>query len=342
MFKQSETAESILDITEDNKPDEVALLESEKYWNSQNDPLQAYLRDVRRYPSLTEREKQRLLKKYRSLGDQEARKMLIVSNLRLVMKIAFRYNNYTHLPPSDLIQEGNLGLMRAVEKNDPAKRAKFSYYASFWIRARIMNHIRKNWRLIKTITTENKRKLFAQLKREKRKLAEADIEPDTERIADNLNVEVKDVSDMEKIMADNELSLDQPLPSEEGNRPRIDFIPSKINTEELVFEKEIKEKGRAIFARFRKTLSPKELFVFDNRLCCEEALTLEELGDKLKLSRERVRQIEKAVYQKLHRFNKPKENKRVKASPDQKKKMTPTRTTRGSPYPSLPKKDQKN
>lgn len=308
MTDQGEMVESGFDVMSKEKdgPDKTALSESEKYWNALNIPLQAYLKNVKRHPLLTKEEELEAFKKYRNFGDQEAKNLLIVSNLRLVLKIALAYGRRSRFPAIDLIQEGNLGLIRAVEKYDPYREAKFSYYASFWIKAFILKYIMDNWNLVKLITTEKKRKLFSQLNKEKRKLAKLGVDPDNEQLAENLEVEAEDVLDMQNF-ASGEVSLDQPLSSEEGSSPRIDFMSSKIDIEKIVSDNDLKNKGRALFERFREILPKRERIIFDNRICCEEATTLQELGDKLGLSRERTRQIEKELYNKLYKFKKEEE-----------------------------------
>lgn len=302
MSYQDEAVDIGLSFLGSERENKVGLSEAEKANKNLKDPLHSYLRDVGQYPLLTEEERIRAFKRYRDLGDQETKNMLIVSNLRLVVKIAFRYRKRTRFPLTDLIQEGNLGLIRAVEKYDPNKGAKFSYYAAFWIKALILKYIMDNWSLLKFITSENKRKLFHRLKKEKERLRQLGIETDTEMLADSLQVNEKDILDIEKIFSGSEVSLDQPLSSKEGSRAVIDFIPSKVDTEETVSEKDLKEKGRAIFDRFRKTLTKRELIIFDNRICCEEALVLEEIGTMLGLSRERIRQKETMIYEKLYNF----------------------------------------
>lgn len=308
MTYQGKTAKNGLrDMEADGEKPKKAPDKSEKYLETQNDPLQIYLKESKRHPLLTKIEQKTAFERYKNFGDEETKKLLIVSNLRLVIKIALQYHGYTYFSLVDLVQEGNMGLIRAIKRYDPDKNAKFSYYAAYWIKAYIMNYIMKNWSIVKFVTTEKRRKLFDKLRKEKRRLVKEDVDPDTETIAQNLDIEVKEVLEMEKILTTGgDLSLDDFLLKDGGTR-QIDFMPSDIDTEKIVFDNDLKKRGRALFKRFRETLSERELIIFDNRLYCEKALTLKEIGHKIGVSRERIRQMEKGIYKKLHKFKKEEE-----------------------------------
>lgn len=306
MAGQDEMAKNDWSNGMDKRPDsnEIALPEPEKQKVTNNDLLQTYFKDIRSYPLLSREEEIKTFKRYKEFGDEEAKKLLVVSNLRLVIKIAIGFHKYNQFrfPLVDFIQEGNMGLIRAVDKYDLGKEVKFSYYASFWIKAYIMNYIKNNWSMVRFVTNVNKRKLFNRLEKEKMRLATLGIDPDSEIIAENLDVKVRDVLDMEAALSGNDISLDQPL-LENGNTPRLDLTPSSIDTEKMVSDNDMEEKGRAILEAFRKKLSPRELTIFNKRIYCEEASTLEVLGEELALSRERVRQIEKQIYEELEIFS---------------------------------------
>ena len=304
MTDQDETAEGGLSVFGQKSKEDANLPEPEK---ASNDPLQAHLRTIRNYPLLTEEERVEAFKRYRHYGDQEARELLIVSSLRLVVKIALGYRNQTHLPLIDVIQEGNIGLIKAIERYDPDREVKFSYYAAFWIKAHILKHIKDNWKLVKLITNDSRRRLFSQLLKEKERLRGLGKNSDTEELAKNLQVKPTDVLDMEIILNSREISLDEPMSTAEGSGPRSEFTPSEVDTEKTIADYDFRNKAEAVLDRFRETLSKREAFIFDNRIYCDEALTLESIANVFGLSRERIRQNEKLVYKKLYRFKEVKE-----------------------------------
>ena len=280
---------------------------SARTWGHQshkNDLLRTYINDSMRHPLLTQEETREAFRRYHEQGDKKARELLIVSNLRLVVKIAFRYyygqNQFSAI---DLVQEGNLGLMHAVNKYELERGVKFSYYASFWIKAYISKYIIDNWRLVRIGTTQMRRKLFTQLDIEKKRLFRLGLNPDAEVIAENLGVEVEDILDMEKILSNRDFSLDSPV-NEYNDSSWVELMPSKMDTEKAVFKSDLEKKGLAILDRFRETLSERELNIFNSRICCEEKRTLQDIGDELNLSRERVRQIENKIYEKLYKLKK--------------------------------------
>ena len=293
--------------TEKEKVKGLISPKQKKHWETITNPLQAYLKDTKQYPLLTQEKEKEIFQRYQEFRNPKDKELLIVSNLRLVVKIAFKYYKFFSSVPNDLIQEGNIGLMRAVEKYDLGKKVKFSYYAAFWIKAYILNYIINNWSLVKFVTTEPRRKLFTKLNGEKDRLRKLGIDPDAKTIAENLDVETKDVRDMEKFLNGGDLSLDAPL-KDEGDSSWVEFESDNTDVEKMVSDKDILEKGRELLKRFRQTLNERELIIFDNRMCCETALTLQEVGDKLGISRERVRQIEKNIRKKLFDFKRKEDN----------------------------------
>jgi len=186
------------------------------------DPLKQYLAEISRYPLLTRAEELRLAEKAYKYNDKEAARQIILSNLKLVVKIALGYYN-TYLNVRDLIQEGNIGLMQAVRKYNPYKGTRFSTYASFWIRAYILKYIRDNWSLVKVGTTESQKKLFYGLEKEKKRLEAKGILPVPQLLAHNLDVTEEDVADMEKRLVMTDVSLDQPL-YENGGETMMDMM----------------------------------------------------------------------------------------------------------------------
>ncbi|MFW5875659.1 MAG: RNA polymerase factor sigma-32 [Myxococcota bacterium] len=270
---------------------------------ARGDPLQAYMREVQRYPLLSPEDEHELAVRFREKGDVNAASDLITANLRLVVKIAYDYRRaYRNL--LDLVQEGNIGLMQAVKKYDPYKGVKLSSYAAWWIRAYILRFILNNWRLVKVGTTQAQRKLFFNLQKEKARLSAMGIDPTPEAIADRLNVSTKDVISMDRRLTGGEVSLDAPVGTGEG-RPvsRVDLMPSAGGRiDELLADDEINDKLKDKIHEFGARLKNKEKTIFDERLLAEDPRTLQDLGTEFGVSRERVRQIEKRLLQKLRNY----------------------------------------
>jgi|UniRef100_A0A7C3WSR8 RNA polymerase sigma-32 factor len=266
------------------------------------DPLQRYIREVNRFSLLTPEEEKELSIRYKETGDPEAAYRLITSNLRLVIKIAMEFQKYWMKNLMDLIQEGNIGLMQAIKKFDPYRGIKLSYYASFWIKAYILKFIMDNWKLVKIGTTQSQRKLFYNLKREKEKLRSLGFEPGPKLLADTLQVREEEVIEMEQRLGGWELSLDAPL-KEGSEEYHKNFLPAtEPQVEEILADTELKELFRQKLAEFRQQLNEKELDILDLRLLAEKPLTLQEIGARHNISRERVRQIEDRLIKKLRNF----------------------------------------
>jgi RNA polymerase sigma-32 factor len=264
------------------------------------DPLKQYLTEISRYPLLTRAEEMRLAEKAYKYNDKEAARRIILSNLKLVVKIALGYYN-TYLNVRDLIQEGNIGLMQAVRKYNPYKGTKFSTYASFWIRAYILKYIRNNWSLVKVGTTESQKKLFYGLGKEKKRLEAKGILPVPQLLAHNLDVTEEDVADMEKRLVMTDVSLDQPL-YEDGGETMMDMMQADQNIEEVIEEREKRKIAFRKIAEFRKGLNERELYIFEHRIMTDEPETLQEIGDHFNISRERARQIEKVLSDKVSKY----------------------------------------
>ena len=261
------------------------------------DPLKQYLTEVSRYPLLSREEEKALAELVYRQKDKEAARTLILSNLKLVVKIALGYYN-TYMNVRDLIQEGNIGLMQAVKKYNPYKGTKFSTYASFWIRAYMLKYIRNNWSLVKIGTTESEKKLFYGLEKEKRRLEAKGIIPVPQLLASNLDVKQQDIEDMERRLSMADVSLDQPA-YEEGEETMMDMVKSDGNIEDMVEEREKKKIAAMKIAEFRGMLNERELYIFEHRIMTDEPMTLQEIGDHFNISRERARQIEKGVSAKV-------------------------------------------
>jgi RNA polymerase sigma-32 factor len=267
------------------------------------DPMQQYLREVQRHTLLTPQEEHDLAVKYVGSGDVAAAARLVTANLRLVVKLAYEYRRaYKNI--MDLVQEGNIGLMQAVKRYDPYRGVKLSSYAAWWIRAYILRFILNNWRLVKLGTTQAQRKLFFNLNKEKARLSAMGIEPSSAEIARRLGVEEQEVTDMDRRLSSGEMSLDAPVGDTEG-RPvsRLEMMPTQMSgPDTAVAEGEIQQMVKAKLADFRTTLKGKDIQIFDDRLVAEDPLTLQELGDRFGISRERVRQLEARLTGRLREF----------------------------------------
>ncbi len=269
------------------------------------DPLSAYLREVQKHPLLAPEETQALAERFVTTQDPRVAARLVTSNLRLVVKIAYEYRRaYKNI--MDLIQEGNIGLMQAVKRYDPYRGVKLSSYAAWWIRAYILRFILNNWRLVKLGTTQAQRKLFFNLRKKRAELQAMGVEPTNEEVARQLNVPESEVADMEVRLQASERSLDAPIGDGEGRATaKIDTMPSLVEGPEArVADSELQGLLKEKLATFRQTLigKEKELAIFDARLVSDDPLTLQELGDRFGISRERVRQLEQRLTGRLREF----------------------------------------
>ncbi len=261
------------------------------------DPLRKYLMEIRKFPLLSREEERELAKRWWKEKDIDAAYRLMVSNLRLVVKIAFEYQRtYNHI--LDLIQEGNLGLMQAVKKFDPYREVKLSSYASWWIRAYMLKFLINNWSLVKIGTTQAQRKLFFRLKKEKGRLEALGFDPGPKLLAGALDVREEDVMEMDQRLEGGDLSLNAPLDRDQ-RQTYMEVLPAGENLDEKIADTQFREATSKKIEEFSRTLQGKEAFLLKNRLLAESPLTLQATGDQLNISRERARQIEKRVLDKL-------------------------------------------
>lgn len=267
------------------------------------DPLKAFLRDIEKYTVLSREEEYKLAVKYREEGDLDSAKRLVVSNLRFVTKIASEYASYG-FALLDLIQEGTMGLMRAIKKFNPERGYRLISYAVWWIRARIHDFIMKSWSLVKIGTTHAQRKLFQKLSRAKKQLNISDDDLSKEnlkRVADLFDVKEKDVLGMEMRMAGRDFSLDV-ASSDDETITYLDSIPDHcLNQEEIIESVEMNELTHEGLQDGLNILSPKEQYVIEKRYLSIRPFKLRELGDELGVSKERVRQIEVEALKKLRK-----------------------------------------
>lgn len=267
-----------------------------------SDPIQSYLNEISRYKLLTREQEIELGTRIQEEEDQEAAYIMTTSNLRLVVKIALEFHRIWVQNLSDLIQEGNIGLVKAVKKFNPYKNVKFSYYASFWIKAYILKFIMDNWRMVKIGTTQGQRKLFFRLKKEKQRLIEQGFDPKPKLLSEQLGVSEKEVVDMDQRLANWDLSLDEPLKND-SNTERIEFINIETDsTEDRMAKKEIESILHRKVNKFKKTLNARELNIFDRRIFSDSPQTLQEIGEVYSISRERVRQVENNILKKMKTY----------------------------------------
>ena len=281
-------------ITWDPASDDKALI---RY-----DPLQRYLSEISHYKLITREREKELGLRIQEDNDTEAAYELVTSNLRLVVKIALEFQRMWMQNLLDLIQEGNIGLMQAVKKFDPYKNVKFSYYASFWIKAYILKFIMDNWRLVKIGTTQGQRKLFFKLKKEKQNLIDQGFDPKPKLLSEKLGVSEREVIDMDQRLDGWDVSLDTPI-KEDSDTDRIDFVSSEAESaEDQMAKKEIETLLHNKIDDFKRTMSSRELEIFERWVFSDSPATLQEIGDKYNISRERVRQIEKNIIKKIKEY----------------------------------------
>jgi RNA polymerase sigma-32 factor len=271
---------------------------------AQDGPSKGYLSDIRRFAMLEREQEYDLARRWRENGDRVAADQLVTSHLRLAAKIAMGYRGYG-LPISEIISEGNVGLMQALNRFEPEKGFRFATYAIWWIRASIQDYILRSWSLVKIGTTANQKKLFFKLRSAKSKIAafeSGDLRPDqVALIAKNLDVSDQDVVDMNRRLG-GDRSINAPI-RDDGNAGEwqdhlVDPSPSP---EALVVEQDEKDYRQQALAAAIDVLNDRERRIFEARHLADEPLTLEDLAVKFNVSRERVRQIEARAFEKVRK-----------------------------------------
>jgi RNA polymerase sigma-32 factor len=266
--------------------------------------LSRYLQDIRKFPMLELNEEYMLAKAWREAGDIEAAHRLVTSHLRLVAKIAMGYRGYG-LPVSELISEGNVGMMQAVKRFDPERGFRLATYAMWWIRAAIQEYILHSWSLVKMGTTAAQKKLFFNLRKLKgqmQAIEEGDLAPEqVTKIADTLNVPEADVVSMNRRLAAPDHSLNAPLRID-GDGEWQDWLVDETDTQEnALADSEELDKRRELLAVAMEALNERERHILEERRLKENPTTLEELSQEYGISRERVRQIEVRAFEKLQK-----------------------------------------
>ena len=280
--------------------------------------LTHYLQQIKKFPMLTEKQEINLANKWRNEGDTSAAHQLVTSHLRLVAKIAMGYRGYG-LPVTELISEGNIGLMQAVKKYDPDKGFRLATYAMWWIRAAIQEYVLKSWSLVKIGTTAAQKKLFFNLKKLKNQLSDysdGNLKPhQVKEIADRLDVSEKEVTEMEGRMSGNDYSLNAVV-SAEGEEEWQDWLVDEDADHEIkIAENEEISKRKELLSKAINILNDREKNIIKDRKLSEDPKTLDELSKEYKISRERIRQIEERAFQKLQMemLNLAKEKKLIQA-----------------------------
>ena len=272
---------------------------------ARRDPMSIYMSETRRFPLLSAEDEHALAVKLVAHNDTASARKLVEANLRLVVKIAYEYRR-AHRNLLDLVQEGNIGLIQAVSKFDPYRGVKLSSYAAFWIRAYILKFILNNWRLVKIGTTQAQRKLFFNLRKEREKLEQLGFQATTKLLAEKLDVPEREVIDMERRLAAPEASLDAPIGNGDdgdGTRTRLDYMPSDGDRPDQAYAAtEFKELLKSKLETFAATLEGREQTIFRDRWLTEDPKTLQEIGDTYSISRERARQLEKRMLDRLKKY----------------------------------------
>jgi len=266
--------------------------------------LSHYLEEIRRFPMLEPQEEYMLAKRWREHGDRQAAHKLVTSHLRLVAKIAMGYRGYG-LPISEVVSEGNVGLMQAVKRFEPDKGFRLATYAMWWIRAAIQEYILRSWSLVKMGTTANQKKLFFNLRKAKSRinaLEEGDLHPDQNKlIAKRLGVTEQDVVDMNRRLG-GDASLNAPIRDDGDSGEWQDWLVDDAPSQERVLaESEESDNRHKALIDALGVLNERERRIFEARRLADEPITLEELASEFGVSRERVRQIEVRAFEKVQK-----------------------------------------
>jgi len=265
------------------------------------DTFRHYLRQVARFPRLTNEEERELAVRYRDFGDPEAAYRLVTANLRLVVHIAMEYRR-TFLNLLDLIQEGNVGLIMAVRKYDPLRGVPFSAYASQWIRAYVLKHLLDHWSIVRVGTTNARRRLFYNLKKERERLDRLGVVAGPKLLASTFDATEQDVLDVSRALSQRDMSLDAPV-GEDSTRQVWETIPVGTPApDDAVAQSELREILREKIGAFSASLDERERYILENRLVSEEPVTLQVIGDRYSITREAARLAERKVIAKLRDY----------------------------------------
>ncbi len=266
--------------------------------DSQPGPLAGYLQQIDHFPLLTPDEEHALGLQWQRDRDPVSGRRLVTANLRFVVKIAFEYRTYG-VRLLDLIQEGNLGLMVAVERFDPSRGVRLTTYAVWWIRAYIQEHIRRSWSLVRFGTTRAEQRCFYRLRRERQRLERGGASADPERLAEALGIKPVELQAIESRITRRDLSLDDPAFSDTEETRGDRLADDRLGPEQAVAEREAAECSRRGIQSALSELDPRERAIIQRRFLNQRSSTLKELGETLGISRERVRQLEARAMAKM-------------------------------------------
>jgi len=292
----------VLDGEEDEEPDDGSVpLPAGGGVLVRQDLLGRYIAEVNRFERLDPETEHSLALRWHEEGDKEAAQQLVTSHLRLVVGIALSFRRaFTNV--LDLIQEGNLGLMEAVERFDPFKGTRLSTYATWWIRSRMVRYLLDNWRLVRVGTTNARRKLLYNLRAEKERLESQGIVPTSKLLADNLGTTEEDVVAVDRALGAGDRSIDAPM-GEAGTASPKDFLPGPgASPEDQAAESDFLGKLHALIDELEPSLSARERSLLRERLLADQPVTLQDLADRDGVSREAVRQSEVRLIGKLREF----------------------------------------
>jgi len=277
-----------------------SIEEQKKYVQSQNQmALFRYMQDVNSYKLLNAEETEDLVLRYQKMGDLQAGNDLITANLRLVVKIAGDFQKYWTNNFLDLVQEGNIGLIKAINKFEPDRGIKFSYYATFWIRAYILKFIMDNWRLVKLGTTQVQRKLFYKLNKEKKDLETQGIKPESSLLASRLAVREKDIIEMEQRFNGPDISIESPVSPDSTTEQKDLLAQNGPSVEEIAAKREIIEKIKGFLDKQKGSFCERERVILEDRLLQDDSRSLKNIAEQFDISRERIRQIEARLLKKI-------------------------------------------
>ena len=266
--------------------------------------LSLYLAQIKKFPMLDAEEEYMLAKNWKDRGNLKSAHKLVTSHLRLVAKIAMGYRGYG-LPVSELISEGNIGLMQAVKKFDPDKGFRLATYAMWWIKAGIQEYVLRSWSLVKMGTTAAQKKLFFNLKKIKKQIApsqEGDLKKEqVNEISKRLGVKSDEVISMNRRMMGQEKSLNDPIKSDEKGEWQDWIVDDNLDQELYISQKQELDEKKSLLQDAIKILNDRERKIIQERKLSEEPKTLDELSKKYKISRERIRQIETKAFEKLQK-----------------------------------------
>jgi RNA polymerase sigma-32 factor len=266
------------------------------------DALGAYIREVRKTPPLSREEEQHLARRYREFRDKEAARRLVLANLSLVVKIALMLRRAV-ANALDLIQEGNLGLLQALEKFDPDIGVRFPTYASWWVKAYILKYLLDNARVVRVGTTNARRKLIYNLQKEKARLDAMGITAGPKLLAEHFGVSEQDVVDVQAALEAGDFALDAPITDGEGGKSRVTLLPDPgASIEEQVARRQLQQLLSDKIARFAATLNERERAILEKRLLAEQPATLQEIGDRFSVTREAVRLTEERLLRRLKEY----------------------------------------